>query len=223
MCCNNLAYSYVSRTAYKVESMSNRLSVYRPLQIVPFSVGFASFEECPLNFAIQFDSQFNTIIPRTAITGLKPFASLLVIMMIWLAHIATPVALADMRAYIRWWAARTSSGCRLILAGIRHALSNPQRTLLLGVAILYQIPMVLALPVDSRDKPTDIAMESYKLAQTSYKTTVAMGVVMVALAITSTAIAIAQFLARRRDELANNEAGVTAAFDTLQHHIRKNR
>ncbi|KAI0865923.1 hypothetical protein F4860DRAFT_200290 [Xylaria cubensis] len=135
------------------------------------------------------------------------------------------MSLAVMRAYTRCWAARASSGSRLILTGIRRAPS--QRTFLLGAVILHDIPRVLAVPVTSGDVSTDIAMESYKLAQTSYTTTVVMGAVMVVLAITSTTITIAQFRARRRDEQlrnhANNEADARADLEFLLRHRNRNR
>ncbi|KAI1733550.1 hypothetical protein F4680DRAFT_441345 [Xylaria scruposa] len=99
------------------------------------------------------------------------------------------------------------SSSRLI-TGIRRALCNAQRTLLWGTVILYQIPMVMALPL--ADGSINTAMESYELARTSYKTMVVMGVIMMALAIISTTIAIAQFRASRRDGQLRNLSGVEA-------------
>ncbi|KAI1738427.1 hypothetical protein F4680DRAFT_449860 [Xylaria scruposa] len=117
------------------------------------------------------------------------------------------------RAHTRWCNALASSSNHFVLAGTRRTPCFAHRALVLGAAILYQARGVLALPVPSEDKATDIAMKSYELAQISYKTMVAMGAFMTALALVNSAIVIAQFFSRRRYERSGNpvNCGISAA------------
>ncbi|KAI0546716.1 hypothetical protein F4679DRAFT_404025 [Xylaria curta] len=108
--------------------------------------------------------------------------------------------------YTRWCTDLATSGNCLVLAGIFCASCYAQRASVLGAAILYQAHGVLALPVASEEKTTEITMKSFQLAQASYKATVAMGAIMTALAVINSAIAIIQFRSRRRDDLPRNPA-----------------
>ncbi|KAI1121877.1 hypothetical protein F5Y10DRAFT_92216 [Nemania abortiva] len=83
------------------------------------------------------------------------------------------------------------------LAWLRHAPSRVN-SMLLGVAFLYQFPVVSSLPVSSEDSTAYIAMKSYELTRSSFLIMATMGAIMTTLALINSVIDIVRCCSKRR-------------------------
>ncbi|KAI0912974.1 hypothetical protein F4823DRAFT_124306 [Ustulina deusta] len=86
----------------------------------------------------------------------------------------------------------------LILVKLCRTGVHTQHKLAVGTFLMYQVRMVLALPVSSGGSSTDIAMESYNLNRTSFMTMAALGAIMTAVSLINLAIVITESRSRRR-------------------------